>query len=64
MNQFLPGVQVNYLFDIRTSCKIKIIEYHPTKPWICYITNNNIFSLWDYEKKACIRAFNTNYIDQ
>ncbi len=40
-----------------------MFDYHPTKPWICYISQNNIFSLWDYSRKVCLKTFHTSFID-
>lgn len=63
MDKYLKGYEVNFVFDIRTDCKIKFFDYHITKPWIAYVTQNNIFALWDYQRKICIKSFTTTILD-
>lgn len=63
MDKYLKGYDVNFLFDIRTSCKIKFFDYHVTKPWVAYVTQNNVFALWDYQRKICIKTFTTSILD-
>jgi WD40 repeat protein len=63
MEKYLKGYEVNFYFDIRTSCKIRYFDYHVTKPWVGYITENNIFSLWDYKSKVCLKTFGTGTLD-
>lgn len=63
MDKYLKGYEVNFLFDIRTSCKIKSFDYHITKPWVAYVTQNNIFALWDYQRKICLKSFVTSILD-
>ncbi|KRX01519.1 WD40-repeat-containing domain [Pseudocohnilembus persalinus] len=58
MQQLIKSKQVQYNFSIRTSCKIKIFDHHPNKPWICYSTSNNVIQVWDYNQKTCIKTFN------
>ena len=63
MDKYLKGYEVTFLFDIRTSCKIKFFDYHVTKPWVAYVTHNNVFALWDYQRKICIKTFTTSILD-
>ena len=63
MDKWLQSYDFTFLFDIRTSCKIKMIDLHIVKPWITYITVNNIFALWDYSRKICLKTFNTSILD-
>lgn len=63
MDKYLKGYEVTFLFDIRTSCKIKFFDCHLTKPWVAYVTQNNVFALWDYHRKICLKTFNTSILD-
>ena len=63
MDKYLKGYEVTFLFDIRTSCKIKFFDYHVTKPWVAYVTQNNVFALWDYQRKICIKTFTTSILE-
>lgn len=63
MDKFIKGYEVTFLFDIRTSCKIKFFDIHVTKPWVAYVTQNNVFALWDYQRKICVKTFTTSILD-
>lgn len=63
MEKLIKTYDFSFLFDIRTTCKIKAFDYHCIKPWVIYITNNNVFALWDYERKICLKTFNTSILD-
>ena len=63
MQDFFSDLNFQFYFDIRASFKIKNFDFHSTKPWCIYITNNNILCLWDYENKLCIKSFSINNLD-
>jgi len=63
MEQYLPQNEVEYVFDIKTQCKIKLIAAHPTKPWVCFFTVNKVFQLWDWERRICLKTFGSSQMD-
>lgn len=60
MKQFLKKYEVTIPFEVKCNMKIKLFDYHLTKPLLAYISSNNNFALWDYERKICLRSFNAN----
>ena len=60
MTSLGKGLETHFLFELKCQTKIKILDYHPTKPLIAYISLNNILSIWDWDKKACLKCFNIN----
>jgi hypothetical protein len=53
-----------FVFDIRATSRIKLIDYHSTRPWICYASHNNYISLWDYSRKICVKSFSSSLLDK
>ena len=63
MQSFLKKFEVSISFEVKAPIKIKILEHHVCKPLIAYISQNNILSVWDYDKKTCLKSFNCNALE-
>lgn len=63
MKQHLKKYETNIPFEVKSNMKIKLFDYHLTKPLLAYVSSNNNFALWDYERKTCLRSFNANVFE-
>lgn len=57
------SLETHFFFELRSQTKVKILDYHPTKPLLAYVNVNNILAIWDWGKKTCLKCFNVSAIE-
>lgn len=50
-------------FELRSQTKVKVLDYHLTKPLIAYVSINNMLGIWDLDRKTCIKNFNISALE-
>jgi len=63
MKDFGKKTDVNIFFDLRSNVKVKVMDYHYCRPLLAYVSMNNNFCVWDYDKKTCLKSFNCNLLE-
>lgn len=56
MEQYLEKSEIDWQFEVKIQCQIRSVDYHMTRPWVAYTTNNNVVQIWDYERKTCLKS--------
>jgi len=57
------SLETHFFFELRSQTKVKILDYHPTKPLLAYVNINNILAIWDWERKTCLKCLNVAAIE-
>ncbi len=63
MTSLGKSFETHFFFELKSATKVKILDYHPTKPLLAYINSNHILSIWDWERKTCLKSFNVSAIE-
>jgi len=57
------NLDTHFFLELKSPNKVKIFDYHLTKPLIAYVNVNNVLAIWDWERKTCLKCFSTAAIE-